>query len=179
MLHLMLMKTIYSFYFIHSLCGKAVHDTFAPVSGSTAPYSLVSGRMFYSSPGSRWLTVHDLQHWMINGKKAHFIHRPAYLSAAHWYSCWKCGERHSWMYGCGLHWKWFDIELSRSTATLLRSDLLFWCSQMEVQVSKTTSWSDKMLSTEISSLCNVLIVGWWEASAAFFSVCLVGLGDME
>lgn len=120
-------KTIYSCYFIHYLCGKAVCaqecDMFASVSGSTALYSLVSGRMFYSSPGSRWLTVHDLQHWMINGKKAHFNHRPAYLSAAHWYSCWKCGEKHSWMYGCGLHWKGFDIELC-STAILLRSLLL-------------------------------------------------------
>lgn len=64
---------------------------------SPAPYSLIWGKMLYSSLWSRWLTVHDLQRWMINGKKAQFIHRPAYLSAAHWYCCWKCGEKHSWM----------------------------------------------------------------------------------
>lgn len=123
--------------------------------------------MFYSSPGSRWLTVHDLQHWMINGKKAHFIHRPAYLSAAHWYSCWKCGEKHSWMYRCGLLWKGFDIELSCSTAILLRSYLCV--SQVEAQVSEPASWSDKMLSAKIRGFCNILIVSWWEASVAFLS----------
>ena len=126
--------------------------TFTSVSGSTAPSTLVPGRMFYSFPGSRWLTVHDLQHWMINGKKAHFIHRPAYLSAAHWYSCWKCGEKHSWMYGCGLHWRGFDIELFCSAAILLRSFLCIWCSQVDVQVSKPTSWLDKMLQTMMSSI---------------------------
>lgn len=29
------------------------------------------GWVFYSSPGSRWLTVHDLQHRMMNGKREH------------------------------------------------------------------------------------------------------------
>lgn len=108
------------------------YDTFARVSGSSAGCRLVSGRTFYSSPGSRWLTVHNLRHWMINGKKAHFIHRPAYLSAAHWYSCWKCGEKHSWTYGCRLHGGGVDGELSFLASVLLtEATFCLWCSQVE------------------------------------------------
>lgn len=44
---------------------------------SAAPCSLVWGKMFYSSLWSRWLTVHNLQRWMINGKKSTFHPSPS------------------------------------------------------------------------------------------------------
>ena len=111
---------VFVIWFIHFMAKLHLHHRHMTcLLPSLAHCSLVSWRTFYSSPGSRWLTVHDLQHWMINSKRAHFIHRPAYLLAAHWYSCWKCGERHSWMYGCRLYWRGFDIELSCLTAILL------------------------------------------------------------
>lgn len=148
---------VYSLPLWHSctVCAQE-QDTLASVSVSASPLSLVSGRMFYNSSGSTWLTVHNLQLWMINGKKAHFIHCPAYLSAAHWYSSWRCGEKHSWMYGCGLQWRGFYTESFRSTA---RSCLgaACWCSWVHIQVPKPTSKSDKMLSTNIIGFCNILI----------------------
>lgn len=65
--------------------------------------------------------------------------------------------------GCmdaGWHWKGFDIELSCSTAVLLRRYFCLWCAQVEVQVPKPTSWSDKTLSSKISRFCDLVIVSW-------------------
>lgn len=133
---------------------------FASVSGSTAPHSLVSGRMFYSSPGSRWLTVHDLQRWMINGKKAHFIHRPAYLLAAHWYSCWKCSEKHSWMYGCGLHWRGSDIDYFVRRPFCLEATCALGVHGFKPQNLP----ADRTKCRQ----CRLMFGSWWEASAASF-----------
>lgn len=47
------------------------------VLGSSAICCLVSGKVFYCSPGSRWFAAQDLQHSLINGKIAHFIRCPA------------------------------------------------------------------------------------------------------
>jgi len=74
---------------IHDLAVKAVYAQECDMFALTVPHILAPVRTLYSSPGSRWLTVHDLQRWMINGeknwggKKAHFIHRTAYLSRLH------------------------------------------------------------------------------------------------
>lgn len=50
------------------------------VLGSAAICCLVSGKVFYCSPGSRWFAAQDLQHSLINGKIAHFIRCPARTS---------------------------------------------------------------------------------------------------
>lgn len=52
-------------------------DRLASVSVSDSPLGLVSGKMFYNSSGSTWLTVHNLQLWMINGKKSTFQPLPS------------------------------------------------------------------------------------------------------
>ncbi len=61
------------------------------------------------------------------------------------------------MYGCGLHWRGFVVELCCLTA---KSYLCIWCSSL-----KTHQLIGQMLSTKISGFCEILIVSLTEENA--------------
>lgn len=161
-------------YFIHYLCGKAVsaraHDMFCFRLWLNC--SLQSGIRENVLQFPRIQMANCTRPPALNDKwqKSTFHPSPSLplgCTLIFLLKVWWKAQLDVWMQAA-LERVWYRIILFNSYSAY-RSYLCFWCSQTGVQVSKPTSWSHKMLSTKTGGFWNILIVGQWDALAAFLS----------